>query len=141
MKLTEGAASSCAGLALMGANTLLGNDVYNKDGEDLGDITEFMIDMASGNVAYAVLSFGGLLGMVTSTALGGFIHVLLVVAVVLFLVRLSAAPASSVAPAATPQAAANPCPNPRYPGRINVAMHGPAAQSGPPAPAPARWQR
>lgn len=51
------------GPALMGANTLLGNDVYNKDGEDLGDIKEFMIDMASGKVAYAVLSFGGVLGM------------------------------------------------------------------------------
>lgn len=51
------------GPALMGANTLLGNDVYNKDGEDLGDIKEFMIDMASGRVAYAVLSFGGVLGM------------------------------------------------------------------------------
>ena len=51
------------GPALMGANTLLGNDVYNKDGQDLGDIKEFMIDMASGKVAYAVLSFGGLLGM------------------------------------------------------------------------------
>ncbi len=51
------------GPALMGANTLLGNDVYNKDGEDLGDIKEFMIDMASGKIAYAVLSFGGLLGM------------------------------------------------------------------------------
>ena len=51
------------GPALMGANTLLGNDVYNKDGEDLGDIKELMIDMASGRVAYAVLSFGGLLGM------------------------------------------------------------------------------
>jgi sporulation protein YlmC with PRC-barrel domain len=49
--------------ALMGANTLLGNDVYNKDDEDLGDIKEFMIDMASGKVAYAVLSFGGLMGM------------------------------------------------------------------------------
>ncbi len=51
------------GPALMGANTLLGNDVHNKDGEDLGDIKEFMIDMASGKIAYAVLSFGGLLGM------------------------------------------------------------------------------
>ena len=51
------------GPALMGADTLLGNDVYNKDGEDLGDIKEIMIDMASGKVAYAVLSFGGLLGM------------------------------------------------------------------------------
>ena len=51
------------GPALMGANTLLGNDVYNKADEDLGDIKEFMIDMASGKVAYAVLSFGGWLGM------------------------------------------------------------------------------
>jgi sporulation protein YlmC with PRC-barrel domain len=51
------------GPALMGADTLLGNDVYNKDGEDLGDINEFMIDMASGRLAYAVLSFGGVLGM------------------------------------------------------------------------------
>ena len=51
------------GPALMGADTLMGNDVYNNDGEDLGDIKEFMIDMSSGRVAYAVLSFGGLLGM------------------------------------------------------------------------------
>jgi PRC-barrel domain len=51
------------GPALMGADTLLGNDVYNKDGEDLGDIKEFMIDMASGRIAYAVLSFGGVLGL------------------------------------------------------------------------------
>ncbi len=51
------------GPKLMGADTLLGNDVYNKNGDDLGDIKEFMIDMASGKIAYAVLSFGGLLGM------------------------------------------------------------------------------
>jgi len=51
------------GPELMGANTLLGNDVYNSDGEDLGDIKELMLDMSSGRVAYAVLSFGGLLGM------------------------------------------------------------------------------
>ena len=51
------------GPALMGADTLLGNDVYNLDDEHLGDIKEFMIDMASGRIAYAVLSFGGLLGM------------------------------------------------------------------------------
>jgi sporulation protein YlmC with PRC-barrel domain len=51
------------GPALMGANTLLGNDVYNTDSEDLGDIQEFMLDMASGKVAYAVLSYGGVLGL------------------------------------------------------------------------------
>jgi len=51
------------GPALMGSDTLMGNDVYNNDGEDLGDIKEFMIDMASGKVAYAVLSYGGMLGL------------------------------------------------------------------------------
>jgi sporulation protein YlmC with PRC-barrel domain len=49
------------GPQLMGADTLLGNDVYNTKGEDLGDIKEIMLDMASGSVAYAVLSFGGIL--------------------------------------------------------------------------------
>ena len=51
------------GPALMGADTLLGNDVVNTNGDDLGDIKEFMLDMGSGKVAYAVLSFGGMLGM------------------------------------------------------------------------------
>ncbi len=51
------------GPALMGADTLLDNDVYNVQGEDLGDIKEFMIDMRTGRIAYAVLSFGGILGM------------------------------------------------------------------------------
>jgi len=47
----------------MGANTLIGNDVYNHKAEDLGDIKEIMLDMRSGKVGYAVLSFGGFLGM------------------------------------------------------------------------------
>ena len=51
------------GPALMGADTLLGNDVFNTANEDLGDIKEFMIDMSTGRIAYAVLSFGGFLGM------------------------------------------------------------------------------
>jgi len=51
------------GPALMGADTLLGNAVYNSAGEDLGNIEEFMIEMASGKVAYAVLSFGGVFGI------------------------------------------------------------------------------
>ena len=48
---------------LMGADTLLGNDVFNAQDEDLGDIKEIMLDMRTGRVAYAVLSFGGFLGM------------------------------------------------------------------------------
>jgi hypothetical protein len=34
----------------------------------MGDIKEFMIGMASGTVAYAVLSFGGLLGTAWRTS-------------------------------------------------------------------------
>jgi sporulation protein YlmC with PRC-barrel domain len=51
------------GPELMGADTLLGNDVYNLKDEDLGDIKEIMLDMRTGRVSYAVLSFGGFLGM------------------------------------------------------------------------------
>jgi len=51
------------GPALMGADTLVGNDVYNEQGEDLGDVKEIMLDMSTGRVSYAVLSFGGILGM------------------------------------------------------------------------------
>jgi len=51
------------GPELMGADTLLGNDVYNDKDEDLGDIKEIMLDMRSGRVSYAVLSYGGFLGL------------------------------------------------------------------------------
>lgn len=51
------------GPRLMGADTLMGNDVYNRQDEDLGDIKEIMLDVAGGRISYAVLSYGGLLGM------------------------------------------------------------------------------
>lgn len=51
------------GPEVMGADTLIGNDVYNRQGEDLGEIKEIMLDMRSGKVNYAVLSFGGFLGI------------------------------------------------------------------------------
>ena len=51
------------GPRLMGAGTLMGNDVYNRQDEDLGDIKEIMLDVQTGRISYAVLSYGGLLGM------------------------------------------------------------------------------
>jgi sporulation protein YlmC with PRC-barrel domain len=51
------------GPRLMGANTLIGNDVYNRQDEDLGDIKEIMLDVRVGRISYAVLSYGGLLGI------------------------------------------------------------------------------
>jgi sporulation protein YlmC with PRC-barrel domain len=56
-------ASAGPGPALMGADTLIGDSVVNGQDEDLGDIKEIMIDTRSGQVAYAVLSFGGFLGI------------------------------------------------------------------------------
>jgi hypothetical protein len=37
--------------------------VYNRQGEKLGSIHSVMIDKVSGKVAYAVMSFGGFLGI------------------------------------------------------------------------------
>jgi len=51
------------GPEIMGASSLIGNDVYNNRDENLGDIKEFMLDMETGKIAYAVLSYGGLLGV------------------------------------------------------------------------------
>jgi len=51
------------GPELMGAETLIGNDVVNAKDESLGSIKEIMLDMRSGKIGYAVLSFGGFLGM------------------------------------------------------------------------------
>jgi len=51
------------GPEIMGADTLVGNGVYNQNDENLGDIKEIMLDMRSGKVGYAALSFGGFLGM------------------------------------------------------------------------------
>ena len=51
------------GPRIMAADTLEGNTVRNSSGEDLGNIQHIMLDVPSGRVAYAVLSFGGWLGV------------------------------------------------------------------------------
>jgi sporulation protein YlmC with PRC-barrel domain len=48
---------------VLSASTLAGDSVRNAAGEDLGKLDQIMIDIPSGKVAYAVLSFGGVLGM------------------------------------------------------------------------------
>ena len=37
--------------------------MYNRQGEKLGSVYNFMVDKRSGKVEYAVMSFGGFLGM------------------------------------------------------------------------------
>ena len=49
--------------AVLSSGSLNGNDVKNTTGESLGDIKDMMIDIDQGRVAYAVLSFGGVLGL------------------------------------------------------------------------------
>jgi hypothetical protein len=41
----------------------LGRKVINPQGKSLGKIEEIMLDAAPGRIAYAVLSFGGFLGL------------------------------------------------------------------------------
>jgi sporulation protein YlmC with PRC-barrel domain len=48
---------------VLSAKTLAGDRVVNNRGEDLGKIEDLMIDLEAGRVAYAVLSFGGFLGV------------------------------------------------------------------------------
>jgi sporulation protein YlmC with PRC-barrel domain len=40
-----------------------GMDVYRPDGERIGSIESIMIDKRNGKIAYAVMSFGGFLGI------------------------------------------------------------------------------
>jgi sporulation protein YlmC with PRC-barrel domain len=48
---------------IMSADSLIGDRVVNREGEDLGKIEEIMLETENGRIAYAVLSFGGLMGM------------------------------------------------------------------------------
>ena len=48
---------------VLSASSLKGDKVVNHQGDDLGEIQEIMIDLDRGRIAYAVLSFGGFLGM------------------------------------------------------------------------------
>ena len=49
--------------SLIAASKVNGTSVYNTQGESLGSIYDVMIDKLSGQVSYAVMSFGGFLGI------------------------------------------------------------------------------
>ena len=48
---------------LIASSKVEGTPVYNRAGEQLGSILNFMVDKYTGQVAYAVMSFGGFLGL------------------------------------------------------------------------------
>jgi len=49
--------------SLIGSDKVDGTSVYGGDGKKIGSVERVMIDKISGKVAFAVLSFGGFLGM------------------------------------------------------------------------------
>ena len=48
---------------LIAADKVEGTDVYNRAGEELGTVDHIMIDKITGKVVYAIMSFGGFLGI------------------------------------------------------------------------------
>ena len=48
---------------LIASDKVEGTAVYNRQGERLGSVYNFMVDKRSGQVEYAVMSFGGFLGI------------------------------------------------------------------------------
>jgi hypothetical protein len=49
--------------SLIGSDKVEGTAVYRSNGEKVGTIGRLMIDKISGKVAYAVMSFGGFMGI------------------------------------------------------------------------------
>jgi len=50
-------------VSLIGSDKVEGTAVYGADQKKIGSVQRVMIDKISGKVAYAVVSFGGFLGM------------------------------------------------------------------------------
>lgn len=48
---------------LISADKVQGTEIYNTNGDHLGEVESVMIDKLSGKVAYAVVTFGGFLGI------------------------------------------------------------------------------
>ena len=48
---------------LIGGDKVEGTGIYRSNGDRIGTVKRVMLDKLSGNVAYAVMSFGGILGM------------------------------------------------------------------------------
>jgi hypothetical protein len=48
---------------VISASKVTGTSVYNTHGDRLRDINDVMLDKRSGKIAYAVMSFGGFLGI------------------------------------------------------------------------------
>ncbi|MGH9736332.1 MAG: PRC-barrel domain-containing protein [Candidatus Acidiferrales bacterium] len=61
--MSIGARQSPDAYTIIAKKSLIGTKVINTAREDLGSIDDLAIDASTGRVAYAILSFGGWLGM------------------------------------------------------------------------------
>lgn len=61
--MTTGGAAIEETHRLIAPDKVEGTAVYNRQGERLGTVHNFMVDKSTGHVAYTVMSFGGFLGM------------------------------------------------------------------------------
>ena len=59
----DGTVATDETLNLISADKVVGTSVYNRQGEKLGSVYTLMLNKLNGQVAYAVMSFGGFLGM------------------------------------------------------------------------------
>jgi sporulation protein YlmC with PRC-barrel domain len=63
-----GALTAVQGL-LLSTEALLGSDIKNPQGQDVGDLKQLMVDPHTGRVMYAVVAMGGFLGMGEKTVI------------------------------------------------------------------------
>lgn len=50
-------------LRLLTATSIIGDNVINRSGDDLGKVKDIMIDVRRGTIEYVVIEFGGFLGI------------------------------------------------------------------------------
>ena len=82
--MTQSMGTASSNRNLVSSEDVQGTQVYSNDGTQIGEIDHLMIEKVSGKVAYALMSFGGFLGLGTnhypvpwsaleySTSLGGY---------------------------------------------------------------------
>jgi hypothetical protein len=82
--MQQRATSQVSGKPLIESDRVEGTTVYDPNGRDIGTIKRIMLEKVSGKAVYAVMSFGGFLGMGTEehtipwrkltydTSLGGY---------------------------------------------------------------------
>jgi sporulation protein YlmC with PRC-barrel domain len=62
-KRADGGQGSAAPVSRLKARTIIGYDIRNPEGEDLGKIDNLMVNLEKGEIEYVVVEFGSFLGL------------------------------------------------------------------------------